>query len=239
MTALVIPGLEVGAWQVRSKADPAACALADRHYSRQRPGSGQVGPPGRLLVLVTPCERAVWLTHWPRADLALDGLDAWRCSIFRNEGAGLSSELIEAAMALTAQRWSGRPADGWVTWIDTTKVQSSNLGYCFKQAGWWLDREWQHPRLVRLRARIDPAGQSTPGQQEAQPVLDIRQQRCGQVFFWFGDARIPEQEHTSGVPDRVDQCRAWRLSRPGSGGREWRPCWRCGTTKAPTGQHDD
>jgi hypothetical protein len=54
--------------------------------------------------------------------LALDGLDAWRCSIFRNEGAGLSSELIEAAMALTAGRWADRRADGGVTWIDTTKV---------------------------------------------------------------------------------------------------------------------
>lgn len=114
-------------------------------------------------MLVTPCERAVWLTHWPRADLALDGLDAWRCSIFRNEGAGLSSELIEGAMVLTAERWSDRPADGWLTWIDTTKVASSNPGSCFKQAGWWVDRDWSHPRLVRLRARIDPAGPSTPG----------------------------------------------------------------------------
>jgi hypothetical protein len=105
-------------------------------------------PPGRVLVLVTPCERAVWLAHWPRADLPLDGLDAWRCSVFRNEGAGLSSELIEAAMALTAERWSDRPADGWLrfTWIDATKVASSNPGYYFKQAGWWVDREWAHPR---------------------------------------------------------------------------------------------
>ncbi len=239
MTALTIPGVEQGVWQVRSHRDPAALALADRHYSRRRPGSGQMGPPGRKLVLVTPCEQAVWLSHWPYPHLALDGLDAWRCSIFRNEGAGLSSELIEAAMALTAKRWAGRPADGWLTWIDRTKVRSSNPGYCFKQAGWWLDRDWTHPRLIRLRARIDPAGQSTPGHQEAPRMIDIRQQRCGQVFFWFGDARIPEQEHTSGVPDRVDQCLAWRLSQPGSGGQEWRPCWNCGTTEVPTGQHDD
>jgi hypothetical protein len=68
--------------------------LADRHYNRQRRGSGQIGPPGRKLVFVTPCERAVWITHWPYANLALDHLDAWRCSIFRNEGAGLSSELV-------------------------------------------------------------------------------------------------------------------------------------------------
>jgi hypothetical protein len=153
VTALVLPGLEAtGIWQVRNRLDRAANALADRHYSRRRPGSGQVGPPGRKLVLVTPCERAVWLTHWPYAHLAMDGLDAWRCSIFRNEGAGLSSDLIVAAMELTAQQWTDRPRDGWVTWIDTRKVNSRNPGYCYKQAGWRLDREWQHRYLVRLRA---------------------------------------------------------------------------------------
>lgn len=152
MTALTIPGLATGIWQVRHHRDPAACALADRHYSRRRPGSGKIGPPGRKLVLVTPCERAVWLTHWPYTHFALDGLDAWRCSIFRNEGAGLSSDLILAAMDLTASLWGSAPGAGWVTWIDRTKVRSANPGYCFKQAGWRIDRTWSHPKLIRLRA---------------------------------------------------------------------------------------
>jgi len=158
--ALTLPGLAGGAWQVRGKNDPAACALADRHYSRRRPGSGQVGPPGRKLVLVTPCERAVWLSHWPYAHLAMDGLDAWRCTIFRNEAPGelLSSNLIVAAMALTASLWHSRPADGWLTWVDRTKVRSPNPGYCFKQAGWTLDRAWSHPQLVRLRAPVLEVG---------------------------------------------------------------------------------
>lgn len=153
-TALTLPGIDAGIWQVRNRLDIAANALADRHYSRRRPGSGQVGPPGRKLVLVTPDERAVWLTHWPYPHLALDGLDAWRCSIFRNEGAGLSSELIVAAMALTERLWTDRPKDGWVTWVDTRRVTSANPGYCFKKAGWWLDREWKHRYLVRLRAEV-------------------------------------------------------------------------------------
>jgi hypothetical protein len=107
-------------------------------------------------VLVTPCERAVWLTHWPDADHALDGLDCWRCSIFRNEAPEelLSSALITAAMALTARLWPKRPADGWLTWVDRTKVASPNPGYCFKQAGWTLDHAWTHPRLIRLRANV-------------------------------------------------------------------------------------
>jgi hypothetical protein len=106
-------------------------------------------------VLVTPCERAVWVSHWPYAELALDGLDAWRCTIFRNEGAGLSSDLIRVAMDITASVWGELPPDGWLTWIDTRKVNSRHPGYCFKQAGWWLDREYRHPHLLRLRALVD------------------------------------------------------------------------------------
>ncbi len=140
---MTLPGLAVPVWQVRGRSDPAARALADRRHSRKRPGALWIGPPGRVLVLVTPCERAVWLTHWPRADLAFDGLDAWRCSLFRNEGAGRSSDLIRAAMTLTAQ-----------TWVEPAKVASPHPGYCFKQAGWTLDRAWSHRRLVRLRAPI-------------------------------------------------------------------------------------
>ena len=160
MTALVLPGLEVGAgpWQVRNAFDGAAAGLADRHYSRQKAGmgSGQVGGPGRRLVFVSPCERAVWVTRWNTTRGNADGLDCWRCSIFRNEGAGLSSELIRAAMDLTAQMWADRPTTtpGWVTWVDRRKVASANPGYCFKQAGWWVDRTWTHKHLVRLRADV-------------------------------------------------------------------------------------
>ena len=161
MSALTLPGLEDGGlWQVRNRLDPAANALADRHYSRRRPGSGQIGPPGRKLVLVTPCERAVWLTHWPYAHLALDGMDFWRCSIFRREeGAPLASDLIRAAMDVTARVWSDRPADGWCTWIDTRKVRHKrDPGRCYLKAGWWVDRDWSHRYLVRLRAATQSAG---------------------------------------------------------------------------------
>lgn len=156
--AQLLPGLELGApvWQRRRKSDPAACALADRHYSRGRVGAGQVGPPGRLLVFVTPCERAAWITHWPAPELAMDGLDAWRCSMFRNEGAGLSSDLIRAAMDLIAQLWTDRPADGWATWVEVDKVRRKrDPGRCFLRAGWHVDRKWRHPKLIRLRAPIE------------------------------------------------------------------------------------
>lgn len=160
--ALTLPGVEVGVWQLRSKRDRAALALYDRHYSRQKPGRGEVGPPGRKIVLVSPCERAVWCAHWPHADKTLDGLDAWRCSVFRNEGAGLASDLIVAAMEATAKRWGSLPPDGWVTWVDTRKVASANPGYCFKRAGWTLDRAWNHRHLLRFRCFVAVRSTSTP-----------------------------------------------------------------------------
>jgi hypothetical protein len=146
---------DAGLWQRRHKSDPAALALADRHYSRRRPGSNQIGSAARRLVFVTPCERALWLTSWPNPDRAMDGLDAWRCMIFRNEGAGLSSELIRAAMTLTAELWEGPPADGWLTYIEPAKIRSAHPGYCFKAAGWELDRGYRRSNgqaIIRLRA---------------------------------------------------------------------------------------
>lgn len=150
--ALVLPGVETVVWQQRSKRDPAALALFDRHYSCQTHPPGEIGPPGRKLVFVTPCERAVWCSHWPYPELAMDGLDAYRNCVFRREGGPKASTLIEAAMQMTVAAWGEPPADGWVTWIEVNKVNSANPGYCYKQAGWSLDREWKHKRLVRLRA---------------------------------------------------------------------------------------
>lgn len=150
--ALTLPGIEAGVWQMRSKRDRAALALFDRHYSCQTHPPGEVGPPGRKIVLVTPCERAMWCSHWPYPELVMDGLDAYRNCAFRREGGPLASTLIEAAMAFTVAHWGDPPKDGWVTWIEVGKVASENPGYCYKQAGWRIDRDWQHRRLIRLRA---------------------------------------------------------------------------------------
>jgi hypothetical protein len=149
--ALTLPGIDAGVWQVRNRFDAAAAALADRHYCR-RHSSNQLGGVGRVLVLVTPCERALWVTKWPKAGEPWDHLDAYRCSYFRNEGAGLSSDLIREAMRVTVAMWGEPPTDGWVTWCDRTKIASAHPGFCFKQAGWTLDRAYKHPRLVRLFA---------------------------------------------------------------------------------------
>jgi len=53
-------------WRLSHRADQEARQIADRHYSRQKPGTPQFVPPGRCLVLV--CDGAYWVTSWPFAE---------------------------------------------------------------------------------------------------------------------------------------------------------------------------
>ena len=55
-------------WRRSHRADPAAAAVADRHYNRQKPGSPQFVPPGRCLVMYAVDRlgrEAVWTTSFP------------------------------------------------------------------------------------------------------------------------------------------------------------------------------
>ena len=55
------------------------------------------------------------------------------CTIFRNEGSYLSSELIREAVELAHKRWPGKRL---FTYINEKKIRSPNPGYCFLRAGW-------------------------------------------------------------------------------------------------------
>lgn len=126
-------------WLRTHKGDRAGRALADRHYTRQTPGAASFTRPGNNLVYVTDDERAVWVTQRPdpRTEAKrMDGLDAWECTIFRNEGAHRSSTLIRLATALTYDDWGAPPSDGLITFVDPAKVGSEIPGYCFRRAGW-------------------------------------------------------------------------------------------------------
>jgi hypothetical protein len=129
--------LEMDAWIRVTKFDVAACALADRHYSRRKIGSPQFMPPGQTIVLLGP--QAVW--GWWRPDpssgiKAMNKLDGWTCTIFRNEGPILSSSLVLAAEQFLLNSGYSIGPDGMLTYVWDRKVKSANPGYCFKQAGW-------------------------------------------------------------------------------------------------------
>lgn len=123
-------------WQMTHQADPAAARLADKHYSRQKPGTSQFMPAGRKVVLIAPEYDAVfgWVWPYPRYCNRKMLKNAWYCSIFRNESAHLSSDMIREAVAIANHIW-GKTLDGAITYVDASKVQSRNPGYCFKKAG--------------------------------------------------------------------------------------------------------
>jgi hypothetical protein len=61
---------------------------------------------------------------------------AWLCAAFRNESIILSSLLIEQAVAVSLFLLKILPPLGFITFVNATKIKSSNPGYCFKRAGW-------------------------------------------------------------------------------------------------------
>lgn len=126
-------------WALSSRFDPRACALADRHYSRQKIGSPQFVPPGRCVVLLTSDGDAVWTTSWPFAEYTKhEWAGAWMNSIFRNEAPSryLSSELIGEAVSATRWFFGDPPPLGMVTFIDRKKTKSKkDPGYCYLKAG--------------------------------------------------------------------------------------------------------
>ena len=128
------------AWIRVKKCDPRALALADRHYSRRQIGAPQFMPPGQTVVLLSPLADALW--GWWRPDpasgiVALNGLDGWTCTVFRNESLVLSSDLVLAAeQALREEYGDDCGPDGMLTYVWDAKVRSTNPGFCFKAAGW-------------------------------------------------------------------------------------------------------
>lgn len=124
-------------WTRSYRADPAAVVIADRHYNRQKVGSPQFVPPGRCVVLLSECRRALWVTSWPFAQYVRHAWPgAWVNILFRNEGAGLSSDLIRAAVAATLAEWPEPPALGLVTFVDAGKTRPKrDPGRCYRRAG--------------------------------------------------------------------------------------------------------
>jgi len=56
--------------------------------------------------------------------------------LFRNEGAGLSSELILEAVAATYNIWPSVPAAGMVSFVDARHVRrKQDPGRCYRRAG--------------------------------------------------------------------------------------------------------
>lgn len=164
-------------WRISNRADPAARAVADRHYNRQKVGAAQFVPPGRCLVLTAsgPC---LWVTSWPFAEYVRhEWAGAWVCSAFRreNDGGGqTASALILAAVAATRWRWPEVPALGMVTFIDRVRVRPTRVrgrdvwGWTYLRAGFEVAGETKGG-LIALRLPPDrmPEPEAPIGAQSA------------------------------------------------------------------------
>ena len=133
---IIVTGLGIdGNWVGIKDGDPRAVALFNRHYSARRGGDriryGMSGPGQTMTLLTVQCDALyIWLNNQVER---YDGQVGLNCTIFRNEGPILSSELILEAEELAWQRW---PGIRLFTYVWDSKVESVNPGYCFKVAGW-------------------------------------------------------------------------------------------------------
>jgi hypothetical protein len=125
-------------WKLSDRADPATVALADNHYSRQKPGSPQFVPPGRCVVLLSTDGQSVWVSGWPFAEYVRHAwAGAWTNPMFRREGGDMvASKMIREAIAATRWRWGDPPDLGMVTFVDASKVKHKrDPGRCYRRAG--------------------------------------------------------------------------------------------------------
>ena len=123
-------------WTIIKDGNPTGRAMANRHYSARHYKDGRkvrlfIGP-GEKLALLTPDKKALFA--WRKCKYpGADGQTGVNCTIFRNEGPLLSSELILEAEQFAWEKW---PGSRLYTYVDPTKILSTNPGYCFIKAGW-------------------------------------------------------------------------------------------------------
>lgn len=128
-------------WWLSKDGDKACLELYEQHYSAYRYADKRVRKlfcgPGDKVVLRTFCGAAFFV--WRKfKDKCIDtrtgkpqaGIN---CAAFRNERAGQSSEFIRQADAIADCLWADRRH---YTYVDATKIRSTNPGYCFLVAGW-------------------------------------------------------------------------------------------------------
>lgn len=163
--SLHIPGQYDG-WIPVGREDSLAAEIADRHYSRQTPGSHGFMPPGKCVAFIHVGIKGAAL--WS-AVLNLDPIGElrWRNTIFRNESDSLSSQLIIMATRATYLEWTLRysdlPSVPLRTEVDikATEHRRSRTvqpGHCYRMAGWREVREIpaSHGRPAKVELEAPP-----------------------------------------------------------------------------------
>lgn len=143
-------------WKLVGLTDVRARLLADKHYSRQNPGTPCFTPPGNNIILLGLNDDALWVSHRPdpKAGLEMkrrDGFDYFDNPYFRREpGCPIpASDLIIEALAITNFFWNDfDPPDGFHSFVNPDKVKPTMVrgravyGWVFEKAGFrlWPER---------------------------------------------------------------------------------------------------
>lgn len=145
-------------WQPANRATKGAVALADRHYSRQKPGTPQFMPSGSCRVLLAQNSKAVFGLSFPKPEHVKHAWPgAWVVSIFRNEEAGpLASDMIRDALGVMQSDYGygAPPPLGCITFVDPKKVRGVLVrgermkGFCFWKAGFRAVGETKRRGLI-------------------------------------------------------------------------------------------
>ncbi len=153
-------------WSVTSPQDAALLSLADRHYSRRKPGTSSFVPSARCVALKTDDGRCGWVSVWfsDRQVTSPWTAETWVCSFFRNESDRVASVLIREAVAATRWVWGDPPANGMTTFVDAHKVASEVPGYVFRRSKFAHIGETSSGLLVlRMSAARVPAADQPHG----------------------------------------------------------------------------
>jgi hypothetical protein len=123
-------------WWLTKDSDLDCVELYERHYSCRRYGdgrsrnNGQFVGPGEKVVLRTERADALFVWRLFHDDSGQSGVN---CAVFRNESGYRSSRLIHQADQIADVLWPDRRH---YTYVDPTKIASTNPGFCFIAAGW-------------------------------------------------------------------------------------------------------
>jgi hypothetical protein len=124
-------------WIRVSKRHPVAVSLYSRHYSSTNKEVSVwlrygITQPGESMTLLLDDETALFV--WVKPRYTRSGETGVNCAVFRNECPDhSSSKLIVLACEIALTRW---PGERLYTYVDETKISSTNPGFCFIKAGW-------------------------------------------------------------------------------------------------------
>lgn len=134
-------------WYLTKDGDRTCLALYRKHYSCTNQTASQFVGPGEHIVLRTDAGDAVfvWRNYIDDTIPTQEGIE---CSLFRNEGPVLSSELVRQADKIADHCW---PGQRHYTKVSPPDVRSVNPGFCFLAAGWSRSGFTQNGKLILER----------------------------------------------------------------------------------------